>query len=48
MKLLNCKSLFPILYIEKVYTLYRLYGESVMFWFLSISFGPKYFLKMNN
>ena len=32
-------------YIFKKYT--RLYGKSFLFWFLSIRFGPKYFLKMN-
>ena len=34
-----------VFYILKKYT--RLYGKSFMFWFLSIRFGPEYFLKMN-
>ena len=47
----NYKSLFSmklqiiVFYILKKYT--RLYGKSFMFWFLSIRFGPEYFLKMN-
>ena len=39
----NYKSLFSIYW--KRYT--RLYGKPFMFWFLSIRFGPEYFLKMN-
>ena len=43
MKLLNCmQSLFPIFWKSNI----RLYGNSFMFWIISIELGPKYFLKM--